>query len=301
MSSKNFPEGAIKTLSSLFSRLPKLRVFNLTLRAYEEGTPCHEFLLESLSHLTMLNVGWWSETTPPAQILSQISGTMGRCPELESFSFVIPSKYFFHGGPLVNFEEIFGPASTLPRGMKLASLEVHGVTTAASEFLRHIRHFRHLTKLHITFDPSSLAATNIGEILHLLAKDRIYLKDISVDAIHHPGVFDYLTSYSGIERLSLRPLHPGDDSPELLRRFFLSVLPTHSNSLRWLNIGGNLETEWSKALPRMYLREIDKCQLLEYICCWIIVPPEDCVRVRSETLVSDTLTIIRDFSFSVDD
>jgi hypothetical protein len=127
----------------------------------------------------MLNVGWWSETTPPAQILSQISGTMGRCHELESFSFVMPDHCFFHGDPSVNFKEIFGPASTLPRDMKLASLELRGVTVAASEFLRHIRHFRYLTKLHITFDPSSLAATNIGEILHLLAKDRIYLKDIS--------------------------------------------------------------------------------------------------------------------------
>jgi hypothetical protein len=298
MSSKNFPEGAIKTLSSLFSRLLKLRVFNLTLRAYEEGTPCHELLLESLCDLTTLNLGWWSETTPPTQILSQISGTVGRCPELETFSFVIPENCFIHGGPSVNFKEIFGPASTLPRDMKLTSLEVRGVTVGASEFLRHIRHFRHLTKLHIRFDRSSLAATNIGEILHLLAKDRIYLKDISVDAIHHQGVFDYLTSYSGIERLSLRPLHPGDDSPELLRRFFLSVLPTHSNSLRWLNIGGNLKTEWSKALPRMYLKEIEKCQLLEYVCCWIIVPPEDCVRVRSEALVSDTLTIIRDLFLS---
>jgi hypothetical protein len=225
---------------------------------------------------------------------------MERCPELESFSFVIPEIYFFHGGPSVNFKDIFGPASRLPQDMKLASLEVRGVAVAASEFLQYIRHFRHLTKLYITFDHSSLAATNIGEILHLLAKDRIYLKDISVDAIHHPGVFDYLTSYSGIERLSLRPLHPGDDSPELLRRFFLSVLPTHSNSLRWLNIGGNLETEWSKALPRVYLREIEKCQHLEYICCWIIVPPEDCVQVRSEALVSDALTIIGIF-FSVND
>jgi hypothetical protein len=275
MSSVTFPEGAqaYETLLRLFSRLRELRIFKFTLKA-DKNTSYHL----------------------PEKFLSQIPRILEHCLNLESFSFVTPKKCDPHESPSVNFEEIFGPASTVPQDMKLASLELRGVTVAASKFRQHIRHFRHLTKLHITFDHRSSAATNIGEILHLLAEDRIYLKDISVDAIHHPGVFDYLTSYSGIERLSLRPLHAEDDSPELLRRFFLSVLPTHSNSLRWLYIRGNLETEWSKALPRMYLREIEKCQLLEYICCWIIVPPED--QARSEALVSDALTIIGDFFFS---
>ncbi|KAF5360394.1 hypothetical protein D9756_004587 [Leucocoprinus leucothites] len=280
-----YPPRGIEKLMETLAHLPCLQELSLELDGMGEYLE-EDLSLESLANIRTFNVRWDCEVRPHSRIVTQLSGVLARSPSLESFSFVVlralyRSKNF--GSP-ITLDELFEGTLLGDNDMKLKSLETRGVVVTRGDFQRYVQHFRYLERLRIRFDPSPSAAANIGSVFQALSSERIFLKNIHIDAIHDPLVFDYLSSYSGIELLALKPGHPQDDSRPLVDQFFSSVLPCHSGSLRSLRLGGNLKTGWSQALSAHHLTQISKCKVLEYICCWLWLEPEDVTAKNSEVL-----------------
>ncbi|KXN84902.1 hypothetical protein AN958_11928 [Leucoagaricus sp. SymC.cos] len=283
-----YPPMAVERLMASFGALPSLRTLILGLDGLEK--PPHRGLpLESLSNLITFRVDWLSTIRPDPQILSQISGLVGRSPSLESFTFTIPASIPLEAefGQPVTLEELLDALSLLTENhTHFKSLETRGVVVTGETFQRHSRHFRRLERLRVRFDPSPFAPANIGGVCEVLSAERIYLKHIHIDALHHPSTMYYLSSYSGIEHLALKPGHPPDNSPQLVEQFFSTVLPRHSGSLKSLRIGANLRTAWSRALTMEQLRALSRCQELEYICCWLWITSADVAAEKSDVAVS---------------
>ncbi|KXN93246.1 hypothetical protein AN958_00170 [Leucoagaricus sp. SymC.cos] len=135
----------------------------------------------------------------------------------------------------------------------------------------------------------------MGQICEILDSAGIYLKQVAIDAFKDPRVFKYLASFQGLEQIFLFKSKLSDGiSSELINYFFTSVLPSHSNSLRRLKIGGDCMTEWSLPLEERYKQSIAKCQKLEYVCCWILIRPEDVDVNNAEVLVRYFLPFLLD-------
>jgi hypothetical protein len=99
----------------------------------------------------------------------------------------------------------------------------------------------------------------------------IYLDELAIDTTHPTGVLDYLSSYSGLEHLKFQSRHPGADTPESVHRFFSSVLPLHSATLRELYLGWSVETLWTREIGAEDLAQIAKCQQLTRLSCYVTV------------------------------
>jgi len=284
-----YPPNAVQDLISNFGSLSHLKELDLRLKTSpNEIIP--DFSFESFSNLRILSVTWAYERRPHPRILSQISRVLVRCPNIERFSFSISQAYHLANnfGSPVTSEELLNALDQLPTSLRLRYLETRGVVVTVNDLKRHIHHFRYLKELRIRFDPSPSAPANIGGILSMLRENRIFLEKISIDTINDSRVFDYMTSYSGIEDLSLKPGHCLDNSPELIERFFSCVLPAQSSSLKRLRIGANFVTRWSKPLSEKYLAAVEQCQLLEYICCWASISLLDVEAGRSGNVVNVT-------------
>lgn len=228
--------------------------------------------------------------------MSQISTMVANSSDLESLSFDVTHDFNFeyHFGAQVLFEEVFSAASSLPTDLKLKSLETRAIEVTSDDFRRHLRHFRHLERLRIRRDPNLEAPKNIGEILQVLLAERIFLKCLLVDVFHHPGVFEYLASYSGIEQLALKPRYNLDCTPELMDQFFFSVLPAHSTTLKWLRLGTDWTTIWSGLLQPEHQECLKQCKALEYLYCWLLLEVEDVEAKNADVLVrvTEILTFI---------
>lgn len=154
--------------------------------------------------------------------------------------------------------------------MKLKKLKLVGIHVSADDFRTHLRHLQSLEALKILFNRHPLARDQYGQICHLLLDNQIFVKQLIIDCTSPPAVFRYLSSYSGLERLELHPRHPGDDSSELVHRFFSSILPLHSLSLRILSLGWCVKTAWT-SVTREDLVYVAKCQMLRKLRCWATV------------------------------
>ncbi|KAJ3563635.1 hypothetical protein NP233_g8814 [Leucocoprinus birnbaumii] len=282
-----YPPLGIEQLTTELACLPFLRELTLDLSVIKQYPQDH-FSLTPFSDLKNFSIVWNHTVRPHPRIVAEISRVLHRSPGLEGFSFVIPWNFWRCKtfGSLVTMEELFDEMLSGTVHMRLKSFESRGVIVSGGGLQKHVRHFRYLERLRVRFDPSPSAAANIGDVFRVLMIEGIYLKHIHIDLIHHPLVFDYLTSYSGVESLALKPGHPQDDNPQLLDRFFSSVLPSHCASLKSLRLGGNFKTVWSQTLQEHHLMQISRCTLLEYICCWIWIRPEDVAPKSSENLVT---------------
>ncbi|KXN92890.1 hypothetical protein AN958_07412 [Leucoagaricus sp. SymC.cos] len=279
----DYPETVRNSLWQSFISYPKLRTLSLLINSHEHDVG-PELFLRPIPQLYELEVEWGCEHVPHPNAILQLSHMMMSCLDLESFAFVTFESRALP--PSFTFTEVFEPTSSLSRNMKIKRLEVRQFIVTAKGLKQHLRHFRSLEKLNITFDPSQSAATNIGEILQLLRQENIFLRAIVIDAIHHPGVFEYLSSYSGLEQISLRIRNPLDGSPQLIDQFFSRVLSAQSRSLRWLELGGNESTKWLKPLVGEHQKAIERCQFLERICFWVEITTDDLLQNKSEGLVS---------------
>jgi hypothetical protein len=110
-----------------------------------------------------------------------------------------------------------------------------------------------------------------GQICRILMDNSIYLDEFAIDTTHPTGVLDYLSSYSGLEHLKFQSRHPGADTPESLHRFFSSVLPLHSATLRELYLGWSVETLWTREIGAGDLAQIEKCQQLTRLSCHVAI------------------------------
>ncbi|KAF9443852.1 hypothetical protein P691DRAFT_808218 [Macrolepiota fuliginosa MF-IS2] len=218
---------------------------------------------------------------------------ISRCPDLESFKFISPYGYRPRpeSGPPTTLGKILAGLSSLDTPLKLKRLVTVGIVVAPDDFLLSLRHFRYLEKLEIGWNADPDSATHFGEICAILHAEGIHLRDITGVTIHHPAIIRYLTSYSGIERMILRPSHPLDDSTQLVDRFFSSVLRQHRNSLRYLELGMNKNTAWSRLLGRDLMIEVERCHRLEELNCWVYISLEDLRSKNTDILVSSSLSL----------
>ncbi|KAJ3563778.1 hypothetical protein NP233_g8718 [Leucocoprinus birnbaumii] len=292
--SYDYPPKSVDDLVQTFGLLPSLRELNLALNKLSDD-PVTDLSLEPISNLHVFNLEWLHTRRPHPHMLLQISKLITRSPDIERFSFVIPDATPIEEdfGPSVTLGEILVALDQFPNDLHLRSLETRGVIVNVADIEQHVRHFKSLVDIRIRFDPSPSAVANIGEVLSILSVYMIHLKKIHIDKFYHPDVFTYLSSYPGVEDLSLKPGHHLDDSPEILERFFTSVLPAQAASLRRLRLGVNFDTRWSRPLFTKYLDEVAKCQRLEYICCWVLISLADVDANESGNLLSWLSTALR--------
>ncbi|KAF9443847.1 hypothetical protein P691DRAFT_808211 [Macrolepiota fuliginosa MF-IS2] len=271
--------------------LDSLDNLSITIQNYNTSTA---FSLEPLSGLRSLCINWsYRDHWPKQSLISQISMLISRCPDLESFKFTSP--YFRRpqpeSGPPMSLGQILAGLSSLDMSLRLKQLVVIGIVVSPDDFLLRLRHFRYLEKLEIGWSSDPDLAIHFGEICAILHAEGIHLKDITGAIIHHPAIIRYLASYSGIERMVLRPSHPLDDSTQLVDQFFSSVLRQHRNSLRYLELGLNKNTAWSRLLGRDLMIEVERCQRLEELNCWVYVSLEDKRSNNTDILVSSSLSL----------
>lgn len=83
------------------------------------------------------------------------------------------------------------------------------------------------------------------EIWDALREDRIWLKEISTDAVTD-ALLEYLAAYSGLQSLTLRSalFNDGLVSDSLAIKFFKNILPMHAASLISLEITPEYEGKW---------------------------------------------------------
>ncbi|KAF7760809.1 hypothetical protein Agabi119p4_10218 [Agaricus bisporus var. burnettii] len=296
LSNNDYPPLVVEDLETRLGLLPNVDEYFLTIRQHPDFIGS-EFPTKRIPvppfNLRKLSVQWWFSIRPPSPIMSQISTSVANSPDLESLSFDVTHDFNFeyHFGDQVLFEEVFSATSSLPTDLKLKSLETRAIEVTSDDFRRHLRHFRHLERLRIRRDPNLEAPKNIGEILQVLLAERIFLKCLLVDVFHHPGVFEYLASYSGIEQLALKPRHTFDCTPELVDQFFFSVLPAHSTTLKWLRLGMDWTTIWSGFLQPEHQECLKQCKALEYLYCWLLLEVEDVEDQNADVLTSWLETI----------
>ncbi|KAJ7126181.1 hypothetical protein C8R44DRAFT_781279 [Mycena epipterygia] len=133
-------------------------------------------------------------------------------------------------------------------GLRRLKIEVYCQPFLAPETLGRqvthiVAHNRHLCSLQLA--TSRREDPGWSEIWTLLRTERIYLKQISDNAIS-TEFLEYLSSYSGLERLTLHPLGcSAVNSGRLADMFFDAVLPRHADSLVELSCLAEFEGKWS--------------------------------------------------------
>ncbi|KAJ3573462.1 hypothetical protein NP233_g2413 [Leucocoprinus birnbaumii] len=287
---KSYPHHAIERFTQSLGALPNFKELHVDICPQSEEDPNPNFPLEPIAGLRVLEFVWSDYQRLDKSILSQISRLLARSPEIEAFSFRV------YPGPKnegLRLEEIFDATLGLSLDLKLKALEVRGVVVDESTWRKCVRHFHYLERLTVREDPSPIATSNIGGVFRMLSKEQIHLKEIHIDALNHDGVMDYMTSFSGLEKLFMRPDHPLDDSLDLVHRFFTAALPCHKQSLKLLKIGGNSTTAWSKILTTEQWNHLAACTQLEHLRCWVSITSEEVALGCSDTLNAWLETSIR--------
>ncbi|KAJ3570992.1 hypothetical protein NP233_g4033 [Leucocoprinus birnbaumii] len=285
----SYPDGVIENMLQSVGALPKLKELHLRFSGVG-ANPATDVHLEPVAALSTLEVIWDHTHSPDPGTLPQISALLARCPEIKIFSFNArypgPKPFGLKNDRFIRLEQLFEETSSLSTTLRLRSLELKGVIVSSFEWRGCMPHFRFLETLIMRLDPSTQAAINIGEVLIALSEQQIYLREIDIDALHHPAVIDYLSSYSGLEKLAMRPRFLLDNSVELVHRFFSTVLSRHANSLKSLRIGCNIPTAWSRVGGAEQLSQLASCQQLEHLFYWVSVTAEDVAVDHAHILVS---------------
>jgi hypothetical protein len=262
-----------------FGSLPNFK--ELTIQV-DVTDPFPEFNLKSFSNLSLLSINWEHTMNIPQGFISDIADLLGRCPELECFTFRIPRPYHPPTAPLLA-HILAGLPSTAC--LKLRLLDVTGLRISADDFRVHVHHLLSLKVLRLMFNRHADPPQQNGQICQLLFDNSIYLNELTIDTTHPTGVLNYLSSYCGLEHLEFQSRYPGADTPEGIHHFFVSVLPRHSATLRVLHLGWSVETPWTKEIALHNLDHIHKCQRLTTLICYVTVAVGPMVRT-DKVLVS---------------
>lgn len=103
------------------------------------------------------------------------------------------------------------------------------------------------------YDRTQQSASTIPAIYATLNQENIQLKHVITEDIDDV-ILDYLQSYSGLETLGIGPMYSdsADESNDLSRRFYNSVLPKHLNSIRALDIRPYFEGGWCYDIDNIF-------------------------------------------------
>ncbi|XP_006453863.1 hypothetical protein AGABI2DRAFT_175624 [Agaricus bisporus var. bisporus H97] len=229
--------------------------------------PSPGFTFKPFSNLSLVSVHWIHEGDITQDFSAGLADLLGRCPNLEKFTFSVPRPY--HPSKVPSFIHIFSLPSTTY--LKLRHLDLTGIYVSADDFRVHLHHLRSLKILHLMFNRCADSPGENDQICGLLLDNSIYLDEFAIDTTHPPNVLKYLSSYSGLEHLEFQSRYPGADSPESIHRFFFLALPLHRATLRVLHLGWSVDTPWTRDITPEELAQIEKCQQLTTISCYITV------------------------------
>ncbi|KAF5352812.1 hypothetical protein D9756_006089 [Leucocoprinus leucothites] len=206
------------------------------------------FSLQPLAGLRLLSV-WWmvSRQTPGAEFVSQFSGLLGRCPDLERFKFRVERFTITQTDPPVTLGQLLDGLRDVPSPLKLRQLNLKGVIVHPEDFRTHLRHFHRLEELTLDLEPRIFVSQHFGEICAMLQVEDIHLKRFLVEAAFCPDVSRYLASYSGLEELTMRSLDRRDDTIVTIDSFILAM-HKHCQSLNLLSLDVNRISAWPQAI-----------------------------------------------------
>lgn len=222
-------------------------------------------------------------------MISDIADLLGRCPNLEQFTFSIPRPY--HPSQVPLFTDLFADLRLPPTTcLTLKQLDLTGLHVSADAFHAHLRHLRSLKVLRLMFNRRGDSPEQNDQICQLLLDNSIHLNELTIDTTHPTGVLEYLSSYSGLQHLTFCSRYPGADSPEGVHRFFSSVLPRHSATLQVLRLGWTVETLWTRDIAPEDLAQIETCQQLTGLACCLTITIG--YTVRTDRLLVGWLSVL---------
>jgi hypothetical protein len=263
-----------------FGSLPNLKELTVQVAI---ASPFPGFNLKSFSNLSLLSIIWEHTVNISQDFIGDVADLLGRCPHLECLTFCIPRPYYPPDAPLLAHILAGIPPTTR---LKLRLLDVTGFRVSADDFRVHLHHLLSLRVLRLMFNRQSDSPQQNSQICQLLLDNSIHLDQLAIDTTHPTSVLDYLSSYSGLHHLEFTSRYPGVDAPEGVHRFFSSVLPLHSATLRELNLGWSVDTLWTRVIAPEAIAQIKECQQLTLLCCYVTVStgPTECT---DKVLVSD--------------
>lgn len=259
----------IQRIINSFGPISTLRELTLSFDIAEFEDGFLQISLRPLANIDRVTFIWKGALDPSSTIMVELSTLLQRCPDLERLCF--DNDVWEEVAPLIGLEDLLRGLSAVDFSLRLKELYLTRVKFAPEAFISHLRYFRHLQVLSIRQDPDPSKAAFIGGIREILQKEQIHLKVLLTDAVNHPSLFSYLSSYPSLEHLSVRPRTQPEDSPALVEQFFCSVIPRHSQSLRKLQVGSSTAMAWTEVWEEKYLAGIKKCQNLTHLRCSVTV------------------------------
>ncbi|XP_006458565.1 hypothetical protein AGABI2DRAFT_176855 [Agaricus bisporus var. bisporus H97] len=209
------------------------------------STPFHftlsAFTFKPLSNLTIFRIG--GDWDNPENVIPEVASLLSRCPEMTELS--LNGRYSSRLEK-PTLRDIFSEIGQLERPWKLQKLELISVIVTLDDIEAYIRHLKHLTFLEIFDNPFS---PTFGQIWDIFQQNGIALKELSTDHLEDPLYLHYLSSYSGLTSLKLKPSPERYENPE-------AVLPKHAETLE------SLALEWCGTPTKEGIAELVKCQKL---------------------------------------
>ena len=193
--------------------------------------------LSALSNLQRICLEWkrpyYSRST---ELSSELDELIGRCPDLSSLE--IDARW-------MHFPRFFRSTATHHSLQQLSLVEVEVHPEHITQNLHHLQHLKTfgLRRNVLQFGSDSGRITkNIsnGQIWSIFEKQNIKLKGIITDSVHDHSLSSYLSSYQGLECLTLylgKPLAALVEPDRLLLfRLFTALASHHADSLFELDL-----------------------------------------------------------------
>lgn len=193
--------------------------------------------LSTLSNLQRIYLEWKKPYYAlSTDLSSELAKLIGRCPNLSCLEVNARGMRFSH------FFQSIIPHHSLEQ---LSLIEVAASPEHVTQCLHRLRHLKTFelrrNVLHFELD-SGRVTQNLsnGELWSIFEKQKIELKGIITDSVHDDSLTSYLSSYRGLEHLTLylgKPLAaPVEPDHLLLSRVFGALATYHADSLLELDL-----------------------------------------------------------------
>ncbi|KAJ7113902.1 hypothetical protein C8R44DRAFT_984514 [Mycena epipterygia] len=225
------PQVTMEAVAFSLGSLPLLTDFQLSV-----DRPEFTCSFDGLSGLRKLSIT--SSLKCRKQVVDSMAKAVSNSPDLTSLHLLTPS-YGHLDGSLSFFNHLF---TGLPPTQPLRLTDLHIDCYSSRLDGTTISHLRCLQSIRLHGPWDKLAQRVWGT----LRAERIHLTEIHATGIEE-GLLDYLSAYSGLERLTIDSAG-GTNEAESNRRadlFFERALPHHENSLMKLSCFASYEGRWS--------------------------------------------------------
>ncbi|KIM41330.1 hypothetical protein M413DRAFT_10949 [Hebeloma cylindrosporum] len=223
------------TFEHIFNGLSAIQLRDIKVVISQRDLP---FLrLSALSNLQRICLEWKKPYYAlPTSLSSELAKLIGKCPILSCLEVNARG---------IHLSDLFQLTTSAHHLEQLSLLEVEVSPKDAIQNLHHLRHLKSFglcrNVLHFESDSGGLTQNlSNGEIWNIFEKQKIELETIITDSIHDDSLTSYLSSYRGLERLTLylgKPLAaPVEPDHLLLCRVFGALASHHADSLLELDL-----------------------------------------------------------------